>query len=486
MTRFRSRMRSLVAVSTLTFIALVAHASVPIHAMDTLDGIALTEGRPQLVAEGPDGTTVVRFHAGEAPSPDDGEPFEFSLDLAKLDLRQYDVLKIEMKAARAATVLLAIDHFPERGRQARWYLLDGLRGPTGWRTFIVDLRLPEEIRQASDAPAPRLTISGRVKDTGRAMQGSDRSILVGPIRAARKAVDVDWDQRSFSADQGSDLVYTYRVTVRNPLDTRVTADLRMVPFQVAYASAEVTPSSLTLEPGASRSVQVGVRLPEASRFRPLYAERFELWASARGVADSDVTIVRSSDVIHLPVVVPIPEPRLAYPLLPTPDQLPREVLSFDPSLARRHATAHPTADLIAAAKRNGIYNYDDSQDDPRFRQALISAAYLYRLTGEDRFLETARTLLAALPEIWAEQERQYRAVEHRLISSGIIVRWGAGWHFTLGLGWRLVGTQRAPYYYGVSGNGAGGSMGGIFYAFDMLAPDLSEAERRSFIEGFAV
>lgn len=477
----------------LAFVAAVdpaAGTKASIHPMDTLEGITFSDGDPQVVHEGPAGEAVIRLegrNSSSAPRRTDAA-FAAQINLDGLDLDAFDVLKIEVSAARGAVILLSLDNYPEVGMQARWYILDGIRGPTGWRTIIVDLRLPEEIRSSDGSSESRLLLSGHVRDSGRTIQGEDRRILLGAIRAVDKAVDVDWDQRAFSATmQGADLVYAYPLRVENTHSAPITADLRMGPFRASRARATVTPARLTLAPGERAVAEVRIVLPDAANFQPLYTERFEVWARAEGIPDSDVTLTRSSDVIHLPVVVPLPESDLQFPLLPTPDQLPAHVLHFDLNLAQSRAMAQPTAALIAYARENGIYNYRDPKDDAGFRSALISAAYLYKLTGQSQFLTVARELIRALPGIWAEQSRQYEErVRHQLISSGIIVRMGEGWHYTLGLGWRLAGTQRSPYYYGTSGNGRGGGMSAIFYAFDMIAPSLTEKERNSFIYDFAV
>ena len=464
-------------------------ASHLIHAMDGRSGVVFASGEPTVVPGGPAGERVLLFEGQQRGGATGREDAAFSaeIDLGTTDLSSYDVLKLEANASRGATLLLAVDNFPEPGLQARWYVLDALRGPTGWRTFIVDLRLPEEIRGSAQAGGQRILLSGRVKDSGRAMQGDERRILVGPLRAVKKAVDVDWDQSRFTISGGDDLVYTYPLTVTNTNDRPIEAQLRLEPFQVARAGARVIPDRVRLEPGEQIEVKAEITLPDVSSHEPLYTERFEIWVRAAGIADSDMSIVRSADVIHLPVVVPLPESTLQFPLLPPPDELPADVLQFDPALARSVATARPASELIEYARRHGIYNYREGADSGDFRRTLVSAAYLFRLTGEEQYLSIARALINALPGIWKEQARQYdREVEHPLISSGVIVRMGEGWHYTLGLGWRLTGTQRSPYYYGTSGNGAGGGMNGIFYVFDMLAPHLTDAERATFIDDFAV
>jgi hypothetical protein len=137
--------------------------------------------------------------------------------------------------------------------------------------------------------------------------------------------------------------------------------------------------------------------------------------------------------------------------------------------------------------RHGLYQYGYAKDVHnvgQYRQTLISAACLYDLTGQQQYLQTAKQLLLALPEIWTKWYREYEQQPVRIISSGIVARWNDRSHYTLGLGWLVMGTQRSPYYYGVSGNGAGGGMGALAYAFDIISPQLDETARQKIIDGF--
>ena len=158
-----------------------------------------------------------------------------------------------------------------------------------------------------------------------------------------------------------------------------------------------------------------------------------------------MTVLRSADPIRLTATVPDPDSALAFPLFPTPSSLPKSIARFDSSLARTWATIAPPDTLIAAAKEHGLSNSVSSDDDQRFLKALIASAYLYDFTGKESYLNTASALLEALPEIWTIFHEKWAQQDARLISSGIVVRRGKQSHFTLRLGWRLMGTQRSPY-----------------------------------------
>ena len=465
--------------------------------MDAPGDIRLTRGKAVVAADGPDGAKVLRF---------DG-PFEGRIDLTAkgIDPAKYDLMKIAIRADRAAVLQLSLENHPRPGDKSYWWVLDSLRGEFGWRTIWVDLRVIEDIkargdrraawREGMDGDGKRrgLLLKGSIKDTGRTAQADARSIWIGPIRFLRKAVDLDWDQAQAPCTwaAGKDLTFTYPLKLTNKLDKPVTAKLNLVPFEVRQAVATLSEDTVTLTAGQSKTVRASVTLPAAvaASKPPLYCERFEARARAEGIEDSEVTILRSSDPIHLTVTVPVAEAKMQFPLLPRPRELPAHIVAFDEAMARRLAEARPADALIRTAMARGIYTYGpDGSDRPTapFRQALIAAAYLHDLTGEAKYLTLATKLLAALPSIWEQHYAEWSARPYRVIGSGIVTKWGSGSHYTLSLGWRVGGTQRAPYQYGHDHNARGGGMSGIMYAFDMLAPKLDAATRRDIIKGFFV
>ena len=457
--------------------------SVLLASMDHPGSIHLSEGSPQVVSEGPTGEDVLQF---------DGR-FSGTINLEERGIKigNYDLLTLQVKADRAAFLTVSLDHHPWADKQARWYVLDGMRGPVGWRTIWIDLRRPEEgPHKESARPELTLHITGSHKDTGRSSQGHGRTMMLGEIRAVDQAVDLDWNQRRVSHTwaPGGDLTQSYPLTVTNRLNRPVTAELSLLPVQTRYASANLSQKRVDLAAHEQTTVRAIVRLPAeaAERAQPLYAERFEARVRARGIPHSTVTILRSADPIHLTATVPPPDRALAFPLLPTPSDLPESIVRFDSSLARRWATAAPPAELIAEAKDHGLSNSEASGDDFRYLKALVSSAYLYDFTGEASYLKTASTLLAALPKIWTTFYEKWARQDARLISSGIIVRRGERSHFTLRLGWRLMGTQRSPYQYSYDHNARGGGMSSLFYAFDMLAAELDPALRERLIREFIV
>ena len=270
--------------------------STVLASMDHSSSLNLSDGSPQVVQNGPRGDDVLQFDAG----------FTGTIDLEErgIQIDQYDLITLQVKADRAAFLQVSLDHYPWSGKQARWYVLDGMRGPVGWRTIWIDLRRPEEgRRQEAQSPQLTLRISGRHKDTGRSIQDQNRSMMLGEIRAIKEAVDLDWNQRrvSHTWEPGGDLTQTYPLTVTNQLDRPVTAAVSLVPVQTRYASANLSRERVELAAHEQTTMQATVRLPAraAERAQPLYAERFEARARAVGIPHSTVTVLRSADPIRL-------------------------------------------------------------------------------------------------------------------------------------------------------------------------------------------
>lgn len=459
--------------------------------MDASDALDFRSGAPEVVSQGPEGTSVLRFD----------DRFEGSIDLSKrgINPEAYDLMKIQIKADRGAQLQLTLSNHPNSGDASHWWVLDGLRGPLGWRTIWVDLNVPETIKEAEDereswrkgaeTTGSVLSIQGFVKNLGRRAAADAESIWIGDIRFVQQSVALDWNQADVSQAGGEDrpLVYSYPLQVTNKRDRSLTAQLALQPVDTTHARAEV-PGSVSLDAGESKTVTATITLPEdvVARKPPLYTERFQAVARAEGIDDSEVTILRSSDPIHLVATVPLSAEQLQFPLYPPPSTLPNDILFFDEQAARRMAERQSPEALIQQALKNGIYNYSEDVDASAFRKALVSSAYLYDLHGTEKHLRIAETLLQALPQIWDKHYEEWTRQPVRQIASGIVVRWREDFHYTLGLGWRLAGTQRSPYQYSRDANAANGGMSAIIYAFDMLASDLTLTTRRAFIHEFLV
>ena len=452
--------------------------SSPVAALDTLDGLGL-EGSGRIVPDGPGGARVLRV---------DGE-FSGRVDLKPrgIDPKAWDLLKLEVKSARGGFLVVSLENYPAAGELSHWYVLDGMRGPFDWRTIWIDLKRPEEIKAAGrykgmgaeDASLRGLQIRGKLRDIRRRIQEPGDSMWLARIRFARKAVDLDWDQTQAPCtwERGKDLVYTYPLRVTNRLDRPLTVRLSLTPFEVRDAKAALSADRVELGPKQTRTVEATVWLPAdvAADRPPLYAERFEVRAAAEGVPDSEVTILRSADPIHLTVTVPIAEDKLAFPMLPRRKDLPASILNFDRAAAERAAGAL-TMDAVEAA-----FNDRGVEKAGVLNSGVSSAAFLYDLTGDRKYLRKVHDVLVRMAELYSRKHRELYSKPIQCNSHGVLARNVLQFCFKFG------GTQRPPYYYGgTRGNAANGRMHGLMNAFDLVAADLDDRDRRKIIDDLLV
>ena len=447
-----------------------------IHACDRAEGLGLA-GHAKIE----DGALRIDSH------------FSGRIDLNALgiDPKKHDLLKFEAKTPRGAFLRLSLENYPNDGELSHWYVFDGTRGPSDWKTVWVDLRLIEEIKAAgtykglaAEDPSLRgLQIMGHVVDSRRAMQEPGAAIWLRNLRAVNKAIDLDWDQRRFDCTRGDgkNLVYTYPVTVRNLLDRALTVDLGLIPFDAQSATAKFDVTTLELAPGETREVTATVTLPAAvaSSAAPLYCERFEARASVREIGDADVTILRSADPIHLNVTVPIPEDRLAPPFYPNLTGLPEYVFGgWDEAMAREHAAAL-TPQNAESVVRDAVMQFGHPKGAVLDR-ALASSAFLYDFTGDRQFYEKLRAAFKAYAEVFSELEAADRRQPVRIVSHGLMATNVLQFNFKFG------GAQRPPYYYSTNGNGKAGGLFGHLHAFDIIAAELPEDERAFIIENLFI
>jgi hypothetical protein len=215
------------------------------------------DGHASVVQEGPQGEKVLRVD-GRASG-------RIDLKAKGIEPRDYDLLKVEVKADRAASLRFSLENYPNPGELSHWYVLDGMRGGFDWRTIWIDLRFPEEIKAAGtykgmaakDPELRGLQFTADVGDTRRAAQGPGRNIWIGRIRFCKKAVDLDWDQSKAPCtwEKGKDLVFTYPLTVANHLDREVTARLSLLPFQTKHATARLAQDAVRLGAGETKTIE---------------------------------------------------------------------------------------------------------------------------------------------------------------------------------------------------------------------------------------
>lgn len=469
-----------------------ADLSRTVSALDSLDGIQQLQGNCTIVAEGPGGTGALRFEAAQAK-----EDFSGRIDLEPLgiDPRDYDLLKIEVKADNNAFLQFTLENYPEPGDVSNWYPLDSINRGSDWRTVWLDLKRPEEIQPGQvKAEAMALAITGNVRDLRWRMQGDSRCIWMRNLRLAKKAIDLECDQTKAPYEWGpqQDLVYRYPVTVTNRLDRPVTTRLSLVAAQVMHAYARLSEPRVDLKPKQSKTIEVEVRLPSniAERMPPLYCERFEVRGFAEGIPDSETTIIRSKTYpLALSATVPIAEENLQFPLLPRPKDLPVALTGFDAAALKRAEAAAAAAspddlDKVLEAPMQRSFSFDQDKrtfwyhagDPPvkeftwRFLDGLSACAFLYDATGDRGYLEKGTALLLRAAELFQRDLAVWRGFPVIVGSHGIL----AG--NTLQLGWATGGFS-APFSL---------QRHGMFNDFDLLARDMDPRAREKILRDLIV
>lgn len=465
----------------------------PVAALNDAHNIEL-EGDSKFVPQGPNGETVLRTD----------EKLEGMIDLAALgvDPNAYDLLKVEVKADSRAWLILGLENYPRPGWTSRWYALDAVRGGFDWRTIWIDLKRPEEMFQAGrkggteqdDLKSQRLRFNAYVQPAKRLIQDAGRAVLLRNMRFVKEAVHLDWDQTqaAYTWEKGKDLVFSYPLTLANRTDQPVKAKVALLPFKVKDATAVVAPEMVEIAPGQTAMVTARVMLPAAAAAKapPLHSEFFEARASVEGLVDSEVTILRSSDPIHLSVTVPVPEEKLKPPMLPRRKDLPRSALAF-PEAMRKRAEALAEAanpdDLDAwlrpasAPDRfqqpwQAVKNGADEEAYKRYLQGTAACAWLYDFTGDKKYLEKGTALLLRAAERFSSLRGRWQAEDETLISDGIISV------YTLSAGWD-IGGHWAPYEFPPAAYTHGD---GLLNNFDLLAADMDPAAREKIVQGLIV
>ena len=463
-----------------------------LSAMDRADSVQDLKGNWSAVPEGPGGTMALRF---EATPASDGFSGRIDLKAMGVNAHDYDLLKIEVKSDNRAFLGFTLENYPEKGDISNYYPLDAINRGSDWHTLWLDLKRPEEIvpNRASSA-TPALRIYGNVRDVRWRMQGDSRCLWLRNVRFAKKAIDLECDQRQAPYEWGpkQDLVYRYPVTVANRLDQPVVARLSLVGTDVTYAYARLSEPRVELKPKQSKTIEVEVRLAGnvAERMPTLYAERFEVRGFVEGIADSETTIIRAKTYpLALSVTVPLPETKLQFPLLPRVKDLPLALTGFDEAAKKRAEalaeavspddltkvlevpmTHSPTVDMGKRGFWFHAPNLPIKATTWRYLDGLTACAFLYDTTGDKKYLEKGTALLLRAAELFQRDLEVWRKLPVTTGSHGIFEG------TTLGLGW-ATGGFCAPFSM---------RMHGMFNDFDLLAHDMDPAARKKILRDFIV
>lgn len=481
---------SIVAALTPVVAAPASQRVVSVGRMTDAKEFEVNDGAVKIVAEGPKKEKVARF--------DDKFGVRFDLASKGVDFHDFDLLKIQVKADAHAFLVVSLENFPKPGELSHWYVLDTARPEIPWRTIWIDLNRPEEVKSAGTYkgmseknPAARgVNIRGYVSELRQKNQRPGRSIWLSDVRFVKKAIDLDWDQSRapYTWEKGKDLVYSFPLTVSNKADKPATAVVRLAPFDVRHARGTLSQEKVPLRAGETKTIEAKVTLPAgfAAKAAPLYCERFDVVAAAEGIADSDVTILRSSDVIPLSVTVPFAEDKLQFPLLPRVSTIPESVTRFNAG-TRENAVKlaeEVSADDLTFAMGDQLAPFDASYgfvyvDKPkldrqvagvRFRNGLTACAFLYDFTGEKRYLEKGTQLLLRAAELFPKRLEEWRKTPYGPISQGIFA-WTV-----LRTGW-ATGSIRWPYAF---------EHHGMFNDFDLMARDMDPTARATIIRNLLI
>lgn len=463
---------------------------VNIGRMDAARNFTMLEGDVSIVPEGPDQARVSRF--------DDKFSLRIDLGPSGVKLTEFDLLKLDVKSDAHGFMVVSLENYPRPGDLSHWYVLDSARVELPWHTISIDLNRPEEVvpvgkfkgMESVDPQARGLRIRGHVTDIRRSIQGSGRSLWLGNLRLVRRTIDLDWDQSQapYSWGDGQDLVFKYPLTLTNRTDEPVSATVRLSPIEAKSAQSAISREKVELKPRETKAIEARISLPAqvARNAAPLYCERFRAIAQVAGLADSEVSILRSSDEIPLSVTVPFTEDQLQFPLLPRVRNIPDSVTGFN-SRARAAAiqlAAQATPDDLVEAidpplgpltGLKGLFvdrqkDTPSGQADLRYRNGLTACAFLYDQGGDRVYLAKGTQLLLKAAELFPEMAAEWRKAPGSPISHGILTP------AMLRLGW-ITGSMRWPYSY---------DRHGMFNDFDLLAKDMEPGARERIIKDFIV
>ena len=219
----------------------------------------------------------------------------------------YGLCKFDLKIEGGPVDIMVFVEKP--GEKRRLYRpVDINEPPPGWRTIHIDLKQPEIVRESHfPADEPRIAFNLWAMNTGYPDQEPTRMIAIRNVRLCKRRLDVRWDGVNYRVvpDKSGDLVYEYPVTVYNKDNENLRIAPRIETSVRHYGTASFTPGETALAPGDSTVFTAVLRLPSeyVKEFPVLYCEWFMPLFSIVGMPDSDEGILRSSDLISLPLII---------------------------------------------------------------------------------------------------------------------------------------------------------------------------------------
>ncbi len=266
--------------------------------------VAATLGSGETVNAAPDGSIVWKAVKG------DFVRFSIPLSIAD-DPLAWDLLKFEVKLEGGVSEVMAFVDYP--GRMSWIYRpFDITDYGDGWQTVHLDLKLAEFIRHVSHPlKGAQVTFQLRAIDGERPDQKPWRRVTLKNIRLVKTPLRADWNGVDYTFSDSDGLSYSYPVRVRNTSGARQTVVPRVEAIEAVWANATVTPREAVIAPRDSALFTVKIHLPkkQAEQAPLLYTESFQPFFAVKGRPDTEVSILRSTDLIRL-VVIKAPQKEL--------------------------------------------------------------------------------------------------------------------------------------------------------------------------------
>ncbi|MHB9030410.1 MAG: heparinase II/III domain-containing protein, partial [Candidatus Latescibacterota bacterium] len=246
-----------------------------------------------------------------------GDRVLFAFPLPKgAKFADYGLVKFDLNIEGGpADVMVFIE---EPGGKRQVYRPVDINAPRdGWHTIHIDLREPEmngadalpgaDWESFHKADKPRVVFNFWSVKSGYLEESATRQVSIRNVRLLKRYLDVRWNGCDYASktEPSGDLVFTYPIVVANTDAKTRRVSARLERWKGRLASGAISPATASIAPGDSAKFTATLRLPagRAQTLPELYCEWFLPVFSVEGVADSDEGILRSSDLIDLPIII---------------------------------------------------------------------------------------------------------------------------------------------------------------------------------------
>ena len=295
--------------AVLSCLLFAAHAAFP--QQEGVLRLSLPAGKPVAVALGSSETLTVLPGGAMEWKTLKGDFVRFSVPLPRgANPFSYDLLKFDVKLEGGVSEVMAYIDVP--GKESWIYRpIDITDYGDAWMPVNLDLHLAEFILKVShQVNACQVTFQLRAIDGERPDQKPWRCVKIQNIRLVKTPIRADWNEVDYTFSDRDGLAYTYPVWVKNLTGAPKTVTSRIEAIERVWAEATVTPKEAVVAPRDSMLFTVKISLPKAiSQSVPvLYTESFQPYFSVKGMPETEVSILRSTDLIRLVVIKPPNKP----------------------------------------------------------------------------------------------------------------------------------------------------------------------------------